>query len=49
MFKEANQRGCICEDGTNIIHLTVEEQLDGEIESLDVFYCMSCNSFWREP
>ena len=32
-----------------IIHLDRLDVTPHELESLDEFYCSSCNKFWREP
>jgi len=31
-----------------IVYLTTHE-IDHEIESLDSFYCPTCNAYWQEP
>lgn len=50
MCKMSEKRICVCEEKDKLhvyidtIHLT-----EHELESVDGFYCIACNSFWREP
>jgi hypothetical protein len=44
----ANQEVCT-EPEHNIIHLDRLDVRPHELESLDEFYCPTCNKFWREP
>ncbi len=48
--KIANNKVCTCDSSKkNIVLLDVVHLKNHELESLDEFYCTSCNSFWREP
>lgn len=52
-MKENNVKGAIhsvCKNPEHtIIHLDRLDVTPHELESLDEFYCSSCNKFWREP
>lgn len=49
MPKKAKQRLCVCKDKTQMVYVDSISGEGTEFESLDGFYCPSCNSFWREP
>lgn len=51
-YREASQRVCVCGEHAQdeyIVRLGTVDIRPHELETLDEFYCMQCNSFWREP
>lgn len=51
-MKQAEKRLCVCDDKekSNIVYTdTISGDENSELESYDGFYCINCNSFWREP
>ena len=50
MTKISEKRICICkEEGKKHVYIDTIELTDHELESVDGYYCVTCNSFWREP
>lgn len=50
-FIVAHKRVCVCkQEGlkSEIIYLGTVE-IDHELQTLDEFYCRTCNSTWQEP
>jgi len=47
--KKAEKRVCICEESSNHVYIDTVEGTGTEFETLDGYYCIQCNSFWREP
>jgi hypothetical protein len=46
----AEQQVCRCDDqNKKVIFLRRLDITPHELESLDLFYCMTCNSHWTEP
>ena len=44
------QSNVVCKSTQHtVIHLGSEQLPDHELESLNMFYCLECNAFWREP
>jgi hypothetical protein len=49
-MKEAKKQLCTCKvKESNIVYLNTVKLENHELDSLDEFYCTTCNSFWREP
>jgi hypothetical protein len=49
MAKKSEHKDCKCEvENSNHVYIDTIELNDGALESLLGFYCISCNSFWRE-
>lgn len=47
IIKQAEQK--LCQNKYHeVVHLA-REQIHHELESLDSYYCPTCNAFWREP
>ncbi|MGF7535084.1 hypothetical protein AAGG74_15545 [Bacillus mexicanus] len=50
-MKESEKRICTCDDKKNakIIHIDTLVDENQELGSYNGYYCIDCNSFWREP
>lgn len=50
MIKTSEKRICACENGKEEhVYIDRLELENHELESVIGIYCISCNSFWREP
>lgn len=47
-MKRAEEKMCECVGNKEIIQLPSIDVTPHELESLEQYYCIHCNSFWRE-
>mgnify|MGYP007135359468 FL=1 len=49
-MKKVEKRICVCkEEEKNHVYIDTVEGVGTEFESLAWYYCIQCNSFWRDP
>jgi hypothetical protein len=49
-MKLAEKRVCICDhEDSNVVYTDTIPLTNHELDSIDGYYCIQCNSFWREP